>query len=77
MCLSVFLLVTRRGIGRLARRSLVAAALTAIQAVIHFRFLRFPCFSFNAKKIQRGTRFCVSLHFLLVTRRGIEPLFSP
>ena len=69
--------VTRRGIGRLARRSLVAAALTAIQAVIHFRFLRFPCFSFNAKKIQRGTRFCVSLYFLLVTRTMQRPNYLP
>ncbi len=38
-------MVTRTGIGRSARRALVVAALTAIQAVIHYRFLRFPPFS--------------------------------
>ena len=63
----------RRGIGRSARRALVVAALTAIQAVIHYRFLRFPPILLCKKRRQIPN---VSV-FFLVTRRGIEPLSPP
>ena len=51
--------VTRTGIGRSARRALVVAALTAIQAVIHYRFLRFPDFLIHKNKKDRYLRTCL------------------
>ena len=60
--LSAVHLVTRTGIGRLARRSLVAAVLTAIQAVIHCRFLRFPALCEHKRKREADIT-CLLLFF--------------
>ena len=49
-----FFVVTRMGIGRLARRSPIAADLTTIQVVIQHRFLCFPAF-YKAGKQTRVT----------------------